>query len=160
LEPDKPLPKNPGRYTAIAPALPVSESLAAILPATAAFQPRNLQTIFSPSKQDVDLAIIRQQIDDLKRNTVKQDKMIVELKQENVRFKQEIVELKQKNDQLNEDSRRHQSNAEQLRTLNTSILKRVASLEEEVKGFKVISQNAAEWATLVGQNHLRSVVTL
>ena len=53
LKPNDTLPKNPGRYTAVAPALPVSESLAASFPA--AFLPHNLQTIFSPSKHDVDI---------------------------------------------------------------------------------------------------------
>lgn len=108
--------------------------------------PRNLQTIFSPSKQDIDLAHIQRQFDDL-------NERIYKLEQENCRqnraiveLEQKIVELEQKNDQLNDDSRRHQSSAEQLRILNTSILKRIVNLEE-VKGFKTIFQNAAEWAT-------------
>ena len=67
LKPNDPLPKNPERYTAVAPALPVSESFAASFLATAAFQPRNLQTIFLPSKQDVDLASIQQHFDDFNR---------------------------------------------------------------------------------------------
>ena len=102
--------------------------------------PRNLQTIFSPSKQDIDLAHIQRQFDDL-------NERIYKLEQENCRQNRAIVELEQKNDQLNDDSRRHQSSAEQLRNLNTSILKRIVNLEEEVKGFKAIFQNAAEWAT-------------
>ena len=130
----------------------MSESLAASFPATAAFQPRNLQTIFSPSKQDVDLASIQRQFDDLKKATdetiveleqqivgheqkivgheqkiVVLERDIVELKQNIVELKQNIVELKQENDQLKEDSCCHQS--------------RIANLEEVVEGYKAISQS-------------------
>ena len=123
----------------------MSESLAASFPATAAFQPRNLQTIFSPSKQDVDLASIQQQFDDIKKATdetnveleqqtvgherkiVGHEQKIVVLERDIVELKQNIVELKQENDQLKEDSRRHQS--------------RIANLEEVVEGYKAISQS-------------------
>ena len=140
----------------------MSESLAASHPHTAAFQSRNLQTIFSPSKQDVDLAGIQRQFDDFKQATdekfVEHEQNIALLKQENYTLKksfveleekivvleekiavieQEIIVLKQENDKLEKGSRRDQS--------------RIAKLEEEVNGYKAISesQNAAEWVTLV-----------
>ena len=164
------LPKEPGRYTAIAPALPVSGSLAADLPTIAAFQPHTLQTIFSPfSKDHVDLVDMQRQFEDLKQNTENSEERIYKLEQENCRkdqknveLQQNIVELRQEIVELRQDNlnRRYQTTAENLRTLNTSIFKRIASFEEEAKGFKAISQCAAEWATLVRQNYLHPVVTL
>lgn len=100
----------------------MSESLAASLPATVAFQPRNLQTFFSPSKQDVDLAYVLRNIEDFTQvtNEVKEKNFEIEqkFKHENAELKQEIVQLKQENTELKleivglkEGCRRYQSSA-------------------------------------------------
>ena len=146
-------------YTAVAPALAVSESLAASFPATAAFQPRNLQTIFSPSKQDVDLASIQQQFDDLKKAT---DEMIVELEQQIVgheqkivgheqkivvleqdivELKQNIVELKQNIVELKQNIVELKQENDQLKEDSRRHQSRIANLEEVVEGYKAISQS-------------------
>ena len=120
----------------------MSECLATSHPAIAAFQPHNLQTIFPP-KQDVDLASIQREIDELKQDNRRQDEMIVELKQKVGEHDQKILEQDRKILELSEDSccHRHQSGVEQLQSMNTSMIKRVASLEEERKGFEEISYN-------------------
>ena len=142
LEPNNSLLKNTGGYTAVAPALSVGESI----PAITAVQPRNLQTIFSSSKQDVDPDSIQRQIDDFKQasemifelkqkmdiieqemDVIKQDMDVIKqdmvvIKQEMDVIKQEMVVIQQNFDQLNENSRRHGSDFEQLLNLNTSML--------------------------------------
>ena len=76
------IPSSYGRYTAIVPALPVDGSLAASHPAIAAFQPWNLQTIFSPPKQDVDHASIQQQFSMLNETVVRLEQKVIKHDQE------------------------------------------------------------------------------
>ena len=80
------------KYAAVAPALPVGESL----PATTAVQPSNSQTIFSPSKQDVDLASIQRQIEDFEQDMIELRQMIVGLEQKAFEGEQKTVEPKQR----------------------------------------------------------------
>ena len=95
---------------------------------------------------------LEQQILKLNKRIVEQDEKNLELDQKNLEQDQKILEL-------NEDCHRYRFSAEQLQHLNTLKLGRIASLEVEKKGFEEISQHSAEWATLVRQNHLHSVIT-
>ncbi|KAF8798558.1 hypothetical protein BYT27DRAFT_7264700 [Phlegmacium glaucopus] len=135
------LPKDAGRYTAIAPALPKSDSFVANFPSLAAFQPDNLTTIFSPGV-DSDLALLKQQFAELLAATKQNFGKIEKMEEEVVQLKKKTERLEEENGQLKAKIGRLEEGNDQLKGENGRFKTRISALEEEVDGYTVIALNA------------------
>ncbi|KAF8798588.1 hypothetical protein BYT27DRAFT_7264723 [Phlegmacium glaucopus] len=133
LKPD-PLPKDAGRYTVIAPALPKATGF----------------TIFSPGV-DSDLALLKQQFAELlaatKQNFGKIEKEVAKLKERIGRLEERTGRLEEENDQLKERIDWLGGENDQLKGENGQFKTRISALEEEVDGYAVIALNAPKWVT-------------